>query len=98
MRIEFLPSARLDLIEIAEHYRKVSGNALAMRMIGQIKSQIEVLADYPEFAALYEWVPGIRRLVVANGAYLVFYRISSNVQILHIRRGERVPAKVEDMD
>jgi plasmid stabilization system protein ParE len=98
MRIEFLSSARLDLIGIADHYRKVSGNALAIRMIDQIKSQIEVLADYPESAALYELVPGIRRLVVANGAYLVFYRISSSVQILHIRRGERVPATREDMN
>ena len=98
MRIEFLPSARLDLIEIADHYRKVSGNKLAKRIISLIKSQIEVLADYPESAALYELVPGVRRLVVSNGTYLVFYRISSSVQILHIRRGERVSATMEDMD
>lgn len=52
MRIEFLPSAHLDLIEIADHYRKVSDNKLARRMISLIRRQIEVLADHPESAVL----------------------------------------------
>lgn len=97
MRIEFLPSARLDLADMMDHYQKIGGNALARRMLGQIKSQVEVLADHPEVAPPYELVPGIRRLVVAKGTYLVFYRVLNCVQILHIRRGERMPAMHEDM-
>jgi plasmid stabilization system protein ParE len=84
MRIEILPSACLDLADMMAY----GGNALARRILGQIKSQVEVLADHPEVAPPYELVPGIRRLVVAKGTYLVFYRVLNCVQILHIRRGD----------
>ena len=35
--------------------------------------------------------PGVRRLVVAGGAFLVFYRVLADVEVLHIRRAEREP-------
>jgi hypothetical protein len=39
----------------------------------------------------------VRRLVVADGAFLVFYRIQSDVEILHIRRAERAPVATVDL-
>lgn len=41
---------------------------------------------------------GIRRLVVAGGAFLVFYRVRTDVEVLHIRRDERAPVLKNDME
>lgn len=97
MRVEYSPTARRNLAQIGESYFEFGGILLARRMIGQIKEEIGILADFPESAPSYEMAPGIRRLVVANGTHLVFYRVTSNVQVLHIRRGERASATVEDI-
>jgi plasmid stabilization system protein ParE len=50
-----------------------------------------VLRDFPERPPIYELAPGVRRLVVASGAFLVFYRLRDNVEVLHVRRAEREP-------
>lgn len=97
MRIEYAPSAQGDLLEIGDHYREVGGNQLARRMVKQIRSDIKALLDYT--APPYEMVPGVRRLVVAGGAYLAFHRVTeSAIEILHIRRSERIPATSSDME
>jgi plasmid stabilization system protein ParE len=97
LRIKLEKAAKLDLLAIKDYYRDVGGNPLAVRMVRLIKSDIFSLLDYA--APPYEMAAGIRRLVVANGAYLVFHRVTkSSIEILHIRRSERAPATEKDME
>ena len=96
MQVKLIGSAKLDLREIAKHYRDVGGNPLALRMIRLIRSDIELLANNPKIAPPYELVPDVHRYVVANGAYLAFYRVRANVEVLHVRRSEREPAQEAD--
>lgn len=96
MRIKYEDEAKLDLLEIKSHYLEIGGNVLARRMVGLIRNDINALLNYT--APAYELVPNVRRLVVANGAYLVFHRATESVvEVLHIRRAERVPATEKDV-
>jgi len=98
MRIEYVPSAQGDLSEIGDHYYKVDGNQLARRMVKQIRGDIKALLNYT--APPYELVPGIRRLVVAKGAFLALHRINetqSVVEVIHVRRSERESASEKDL-
>lgn len=97
MRIEYLPHARANLLDMGDYYREIGGNKLARRMVSGVKSEILVLRDHPGFAPDYELAPGVRRLVVAGGAYLAFYRVRADVEILHIRRAEREPVTAEEL-
>lgn len=98
MLIEYLPMAVSDLHDMGDHYRKVGGNKLARRMVDGVKSEILVLRDFPELPPTYELAPGVRRLVVAGGAFLVFYRLRDNIEVLHIRRAEREPVAADDLE
>lgn len=98
MRIKLLPQAKLDLIEHSDYFREVGGIALANKMVVRIKAQIMVIQDNPKIAPPYELAPGIRRLVVANGAFLVFYRIGVNIEVMHIRRAERMPISEHELN
>jgi plasmid stabilization system protein ParE len=102
MRIEYEDDAKLDLIEIGDHYRDAGGRALALRMVRGTRAEVAVLADNPNIAPAYELAPGLRRLVVAKGAYLVFFRVNSQhnarVEVVHIRRAEREPYSTEAPD
>jgi plasmid stabilization system protein ParE len=96
--IKYEDEAKLDLLGIRDYYRDVGGNQLAMRMIKQIRSDINALLNYT--APPYELVPRVHRLVVANGAFLAFHRINeaeSMIEILHVRRSERKPATQKDL-
>ena len=70
---------------------------LVRKMVGRIKTPVLSLKDNPGIAPSYELAPGIRRLVVANGAFLVFYRVRADVEVLHIRRAERDSATGEGL-
>jgi plasmid stabilization system protein ParE len=97
LRIKLEQAAKQDLLAIKDYYRDVGGNPLAVRMVRLIKSDMFSLLNYS--APPYELAPGIRRLVVANGAYLVFHRVTeSTIEVLHIRRSERAPATEKDME
>ena len=98
MLIEYLPMAVSDLHDLGDYYRKVGGNKLARSMVGGVKSDILVLRDFPELSPIYELAPGVRRLVVATGAFLVFYRLCDNIEVLHIRRAEREPVTVGELE
>ena len=91
MRVKFLDQAKVDLVEIDAHYWEIGGAVLAKRMLARLKEPVQALHDHPELAPLYELAPGVRRLVVAGGAFLVFYRVLADVEVLHIRRAERAP-------
>lgn len=96
MRIKYEDEAKLDLLEIKNHYLAIGGNVLARRIIELIRRDTNALLNYT--APAYELVPNMRRLVVANGAYLVFHRVTESVvEVLHIRRAERVPASKNDV-
>ncbi|MDO8350360.1 MAG: type II toxin-antitoxin system RelE/ParE family toxin [Gallionella sp.] len=95
MQIKYTPRANENLIDMGDHYREVGGNKLARRMVASIKSEIGLLREFPERAMAYELAPGIRRLVIAGGAFLAFYRVHNNIEVLPIRRAEREPVTAE---
>jgi len=98
MRVRLLDQARADLVGHWGHYREVGGHALARKMLARIKGPVLALKDNPDIAQLYELAPDIRRLMVADGAFLVFYRVRDDVEILNIRRAEREPVTAEDLE
>ena len=96
MRINYQTRATRNLSEIQAHYQSIGGKTLALRMMRGIRQTVTSLADNPLLAPAYELAPGLRRLVLAKGAFLVFYRVSDHVQVVYIRRAERQPlAEVE---
>lgn len=97
MQVRFLDQAKADLRELAQYYRGLGGNALTRKMLTRIKTPVLSLGEHPEIAQSYELAPGVRRLVVAGGAFLVFYRVLVDVEVLHIRRAERTPASAEEL-
>jgi len=97
MRVRFLDQAKADLVAHNEHYREIGGAVLSRRMLARIKTPVLALSANPEIAPPYELAPGVRRLVVARGAFLVFYRTRADVEVLHIRRAEREPVTAVDL-
>jgi len=97
MRVRLLDQAKADLLELGQYYREVGGDVLARKMIARIKQPVLSLKNTPEIGSSYELAPGIRRLVVTGGIFLVFYRVRVDVEILHIRRAERSPATTNDL-
>ena len=97
MRVRLLDQAKTDLVALGQYYRDVGGDVLARKMVARIKTPVLSLKDNPDIAPSYELAPGIRRLVVANGAFLVFYRVRADVEVLHIRRAERDSATGDEL-
>lgn len=100
MRIRYQPLSINNINNINHHYIKQGGNALALRMIRAIRSEISTLLNNPYKAPPYVLVPEVRRLVAAKGAFLVFHRINeadSIIEILHVRRSERESATQKDL-
>jgi plasmid stabilization system protein ParE len=85
------------LVALGQYYRDVGGDVLARKMVARIKTPVLSLKDNPDIAPSYELAPGIRRLVVAKGAFLVFYRVRVDVEVLHIRRAERDSATGDEL-
>ncbi len=96
MWIEYSPRAARNLAEIRQHYLDVGGRTLALRMVRNIRAGIAELADNPNLAPAYALVAGLRRLVVSRGAFLVFYRVTHRIEVVHIRRAEREPYNTEE--
>ena len=97
MRVRLLHQAKTDLVALGQYDREVGGDVLARKMVARIKTPMLSLKDHPGIAPSYELAPGIRRLVVANGAFLVFYRVRADVEVLHIRRAERDSATGDEL-
>jgi plasmid stabilization system protein ParE len=97
MRVKFLDAARSDLMACHRYYSELGGATLASRMLARIKKPIMALKDNPEIAPCCDVDLDIRRLVTAHGAFLVFYRIRVDVEIIHIRRSERLPLSESEL-
>jgi plasmid stabilization system protein ParE len=96
LRINYQTRATRNLSEIQAHYQSLGGRTLALRMVRGIRQTVTSLADNPLRAPAYELAPRLRRLVLAKGAFLVFYRVTDHVQVVYIRRAELEPlAEVE---
>ena len=95
MRVRFLKTAQSDLLVCGDYYQEIGGANLARTMLARIKGPIRALVDNPEIAPPYELAPGVRRLVVARGAFLVFYRVIADIEVIHIRRAEREPVTAD---
>ena len=98
MRVRFLDQAKEDMAEIKEYYREIGGSSLAKKMILLIKQPVLELENNPEIAPPYELSPGVRRLVVAEGAFLAYYRVLTDVDVIHIRRAEREPVTADKLE
>uniref|UniRef100_E6QQG8 Plasmid stabilization system protein n=1 Tax=mine drainage metagenome TaxID=410659 RepID=E6QQG8_9ZZZZ len=98
MKVNYQPLSVANIQDIKQYYLDEGGHSLALRMIQLIRAEIALLSEHPYKAPAYEFAPGVRRLVVASGSYLVFYRVTQAVEILHVRRSERVRATGKDLD
>lgn len=97
MRVKFLADARMDLIECNQYYIDLGGSDLAAKMLKRIKNPILSLVDNPDIGPPCGFAPGIRRLVVARGAFVLYCRVRANIEILHIRRAERFPVTEKEL-
>lgn len=91
MRIEYLAEATEDMEDIKRHYVEAGGKSLALRMVRRIREETARLSDNPYIAPPYEFAPGLRRLVVVGGTFLVYYGVTDRIEILHVHRAEREP-------
>lgn len=98
MRVKFLDRAKADLLDHNKYFRELGGEKLASKMLERIKAPVMALKDNPEIAPPYTLAPGIRRLVAASGAFLIFYRVGADIEVLHIRRSERMPVSAHELD
>lgn len=98
MRIDYQPLSVENVRDIRRYYIEVADNALALKVIKMIRTEISALSEQPNRAPAYDLAPNVRRLVVYNGIYLVFYRVTKVIEILHIRRAEREPATANELE
>jgi plasmid stabilization system protein ParE len=82
--------ARMNLRQIGHYYLKTGGLVLAETMLDRIESRFDQLLNFPYSAPVYPYKPNLRCLIVADGLFIVFYRIERSViAIIHIRRAEQ---------
>lgn len=79
--------------ELKTNWSLLFGNrwfSFAETMLDHIESRFDQLLNFPYSAPVYSHKPTLRRLAVADGLFIVFYRIqASSIQIVHIRRAEQ---------
>jgi len=97
MRVRFLDEAKEELREINRHYRDEGGPALAKMMLTRIKVPLLKLHLNPFLFEPYELAPDVRRIVTAKGAYWVSYRVKENIEVIHVRRSERLPVTAAEL-
>ena len=90
-KIEYLPVAQKDLIEILEYIQRDNPPA-ALALLNKIDESIAKLGDFPLMGAMPKDIRlkslGYRMLVIGN--YLVFYVLMDDiVEIRRIMHGKR---------
>lgn len=79
-----------DLEEIAFYFASIEREDLQESIIRRIEASIQTLDYMPERNPLCDFSDKVRRLVVTNLPYLVFYRVKAcNVHILNVLHGKR---------
>ena len=99
-KIQFLPSARNDLLETAEYIASELGNErAAVRLAEKILKGTEILAEFPYSYPVYTPIRPLkyeyRKLTVEN--YLVFYTVDEKdktVTVMRVVYARRNVAKI----
>ena len=88
LRVDKLPAARLDLIEIWQYIAPESFTS-ADRLLGKIEERLDQIAEFPEMGrARPELKQNLRSLAV--GKYVIFYTLrSKSIEVVRVIRGER---------
>ena len=98
MRLRWLRRARIDLQDIRAHI--AGDNPVAAITIG---ARIE---DRANQLLLNPWlgpesnIPSVRRLLVSNLPYHIYYRVqpqAQRIEILHVRDARRLPPRPDDV-
>lgn len=77
--------AQEDLKEIANYYKLTGGLEVAEKNIDRILNSIDSLEKLPSRCQVSDFYKNIRKLVIPNLPYLVFFKIvGENVYILNI--------------
>lgn len=87
MRVRYSPRAIDDLEAIRQHISKNNPTA-AWVVASFIRRSIRVLEEWPYHGRATD-KEGVRRLVVTNYPYVVFYRVGGDVLILTVRHTAR---------
>lgn len=85
-RLEYLASARRDLMHIAEYYVGTAGAATTARIGREIGKTILQIAEHPEIGRKLETAP-YRQLVVSQYPFVILYRLTPTaariIRVLH---------------
>src|SRR5487761_2335544 len=66
LRIDYQPLSVENVRDIRRYYIEVADNALALKVIKMIRTEISALSEQPNRAPAYDLAPNVRRLVVYN--------------------------------
>lgn len=92
MKLTWSTSARQDLIHI-RHYIARFHPAAASKVARSILEAVEPLCRHGELGSPTK-LPNVRRLVVRNAPYIIYYRLSSEtVEILEVFDARRAAPK-----
>ncbi len=92
MRLSYHPLVQRDVNEILDHYREVSGEALAGRFFDELQACLTELLRRPTAFPFYLGHPRVRRVKLHDFPYLIVYRIlSDRVRVNVIKHEKRHP-------
>lgn len=88
-RYRLSPQARAELDEILTYVEENAGPLTALRLTQRLRSEFQRLADHPGIGHRRIEVgdPAVRFWVVF--AYVVMYRVTDRVEIMHVVHGAR---------
>ena len=89
MKVRYTPRAAKDLERLTEFLRTRSPQ-VAMSIARAIRSTAVSLADQP-LSGISTEDPAVRMRLVKKYRYKIFYTVSDQIQILHIRHPSRGP-------
>jgi plasmid stabilization system protein ParE len=94
MKIDWTELALDRVDEIAQHIAADDREAAIRWTVGLFKA-VDRLAKFPESGRIVPELAARRTRELIYGAYRVFYRVGSTVQVLSVRRGSQVVRRGE---
>ena len=84
--------ARIDVLEIVEHYERKDGPLLSKRFVTELRRYIENIASRPVSYPVY--VGGVRRANLDHFPHHVLFRIldEETIKIIAVRHNHRRPS------